>query len=131
VHKQAVFDHLTGRWRDLEETVVGPAQQQLPAIDDKRVGDGWNVDPITGLGAERETGHVVGREQRQETRIGMRRDAEFVVGRLRLRRVVGSAQLVLEVGEGPIEVCGGQVERAGINVHQALHQPLQRVAICD
>jgi hypothetical protein len=42
---------------------------------------------------------------------------------------VGRAQLVLEVGEGPIEVRGGQVERAGINAHQALHQPLQRVEI--
>src|SRR5215472_11051826 len=54
--------------RRCEETVVGPAQQQLPAIDDKRVGDGWDIDPITDLGAECETGHVVGREQRQETR---------------------------------------------------------------
>src|SRR5215469_11884046 len=56
----------------------------------------------------------------------MRGDAEFVVGRPRLRRVVDRARLVLEVGEGPIEVRGGQVERAGINAHQALHQPLQR-----
>src|SRR5262249_6781378 len=117
--------------RRCEETVGGPAQQQLSAIDDKRVGYRWDVNPIAGLGAECQTRHVIGCEQGQETRIGMRRDAEFVVRRLRLRRVVGRAQLVLEVGKGPIEVCGGQVERAGINAHQALHQPLQRVAIFD
>src|SRR5215472_7470050 len=38
--------------RRCEKSVVGPAQQQLSAIDDKRVGDGWDVDPIAGLGAE-------------------------------------------------------------------------------
>src|SRR5262249_23574033 len=81
--------------RRCQKTVVGPAQQQLTAIDDKRVGDGWNVDPITGLGAECWTRNVIGCEQRQETRIGMRCDAELVVERLRLRRVVGRAQLVL------------------------------------
>jgi hypothetical protein len=40
---------------------------------------------------------------------------------------VGRAQLVLEVGEWPIEVCGGQVERTGINAHQASHQSLEGI----
>src|SRR5262244_4603042 len=57
--------------RRCEEAVVGPAQQQLPAIDDKSVGDGWDVDPITGPGVECKTRYVVGREQGQETRIGV------------------------------------------------------------
>src|SRR5205814_7075150 len=90
--------------RRREETVVGPAQQQLPAIDDKRVRDGWDVYPIASRGAECETGHLVGREQRQETRVGVRCDAEFVIGRLQLRRVVGCAQLGLEVSKRPIEI---------------------------
>src|SRR5437660_9570584 len=30
--------------RRCEEKVVGPPQQQLPTIDDKRVTDGWDID---------------------------------------------------------------------------------------
>src|SRR5918911_1730629 len=46
--------------RFCEKTMVGPPQQHLPAIDDKGVGDGWDLDPIAGLGAECDTGYVVG-----------------------------------------------------------------------
>ena len=61
----------------------------------------------------------------------MRRDAEFVIGRLQLRRVVGCAQLVLEVSKRPIEICDRQVERPRVNPHEVLHQQLQHIAIFD
>ena len=61
----------------------------------------------------------------------MRRDAEFVVKGGGLVRIVSRPQLVLEVAERFVEIGRRQAERDGVEPHQSLHQPLQRIAIAD
>jgi hypothetical protein len=51
--------------RRREEDVVGPALQQLTAVDDKRVGDGECVDPAAASRADRQAGHLVWGAARQ------------------------------------------------------------------
>jgi len=114
-----------------EEDIVGPALQHLAAVDDVGVGDRRSVDPFAALGADRKARHVVGREQGEKARIGMRRQPELILYRAVLMRVVRHAQGVLALPKGTIEILGRQVERAGIEAHHLLHQPLQRVAIVD
>ena len=52
-----------GAVRRREETVVGPAPQQLAAVDDKGIGDGGRSDPVAALRADRQPWHLVGGEQ--------------------------------------------------------------------
>ena len=89
-----------------EKTVVGPTAQHVAAIHQEVPFQCRGVDPASVAGAERETRHLVLRQQRQEARIAVRRDAELILGEHPDKRIMRHPERVLRLGKRPAEIIG-------------------------